>query len=535
MATTARGPTAGRYNGRALSPAQPGGTLETIRARWRGAPSSRRRVVLGALLGLIALALLVLLLGSRLPCEFPGGDACAPPDEVAEIVPADALAYVHANLETDGEQYERAAEAAAAVPRFSSELVERLVRALSDGRGSTDAFEEDVRPWFGGEAAFALLDAEEEVVILEVAEGNDDAAQDFAESLRKPERGKGEPKPLEHEGVEILTDRAGVATALIDGFLAVGPPDALRAVIDTARSSGEEGSLAEDEEVAGLRDELPEAFVVDTYVSAEGAEPLLSIAGGALGPLAERVAGSGPLAASIGVGDDDELQLALRAEPLDEMPLVAFEPILPDALPAATLGYLGIGEPGEGLTAVLDRFPGLRRQVERGNPEAGEALAGALGEEAALTLQPPAGAGDVSGPIPSPAPASLPDVGLTTDADESPELDRVLRELGVRRVDLVESGERLASNELFEAVTDGFDDELSLLAYLDLDRLVTLGEGLGLAQDPVYAIFASEFRRLDAIGAAVDADSEVLAVDVRVLIGEPEKPAPDAPPVAPAD
>ena len=47
-----------------------------------------------------------------------------------------------------------------------------------------------------------------------------------------------------------------------------------------------------------------------------------------------------------------------------------------------------------------------------------------------------------------------------------------------------------------------------------------MGEQPGLAEDPLYATFAGEFRRLDALGLAVT-DDDVLATDARLLFGEP--------------
>jgi hypothetical protein len=76
----------------------------------------------------------------------------------------------------------------------------------------------------------------------------------------------------------------------------------------------------------------------------------------------------------------------------------------------------------------------------------------------------------------------------------------------------------LDGSDLYERATDGFDDEVSLLGFLDLGELVALGEQLGLAEDPLYATFASQFRRLDALGVAVAASDELLSTDMRLLL-----------------
>ena len=91
----------------------------------------------------------------------------------------------------------------------------------------------------------------------------------------------------------------------------------------------------------------------------------------------------------------------------------------------------------------------------------------------------------------------------------------------------------LDESELYLRATEDFADEVSLLAFLDLAGLVGLGERLGLAEDPVYATFAGEFRRLQALGLAVTSDSELLSTDARLLVSEPEAGGDEAQSVAP--
>ena len=86
--------------------------------------------------------------------------------------------------------------------------------------------------------------------------------------------------------------------------------------------------------------------------------------------------------------------------------------------------------------------------------------------------------------------------------------------------DLIEGDGGLDERPLYEDATDGFPDEVSLLAFLDLDGLVAIGEQAGLAEDPLYATFAGDIRRLDSVGLAVSADDDVLATDLRLLVGD---------------
>ena len=63
---------------------------------WAGlSPEARRRLPLAAGAALAA-ALLLALLASKLPCQLPGCDSCPAADDAAELIPADAIAYVEA-------------------------------------------------------------------------------------------------------------------------------------------------------------------------------------------------------------------------------------------------------------------------------------------------------------------------------------------------------------------------------------------------------------------------------------------------------
>ena len=78
----------------------------------------------------------------------------------------------------------------------------------------------------------------------------------------------------------------------------------------------------------------------------------------------------------------------------------------------------------------------------------------------------------------------------------------------------------LNEDEMFDAATEEFDDEPSLLAYLDLAGLVVLGEREGLAEDPAYALFATEIRRLLAAGLSVASEPTSLESDLRIVIDQ---------------
>ena len=558
---------------------------------------------------MLTIAVVVVLASPGLSCDLPGGDSCAPPDEAAAIVPAAALAYVHVNLDGETDQYRRASEIAAAVPLFSGELIDRAVRVLSGGRARAEEFESEIRPWSAGELAFALLEADREVVLIEVADAQ--GAGDYADGLRPLGLGVAEPKVEEHDGVEISVDANGLATAQVEGFLALGPAEAVRAVIETASGADGAQSLADDETAVEVREQLPDQRLLEAYVSEDGVAELIAGSRETLAsfsPLVSPVASRG-IGASVGFGEQDEVELALRsvlnAERVETSPgffaaFPAFEPTLPARLSSEAFAYAGIGDPGETVAALLEQagtqapgvaagFDDLSRRLQRQSDVdiEGELLDG-LGDEGAFSLEPRPEAGD-SEPVPAAAPGALPYAGFVADGVDEPSVRKALaslqdplaaavgpgqnlqapafeeRELagvdarslrlspsieltyavfdGIAAIasdpaaieQLAEGSGGLDSAERFERATDAFEDEVSLLAYLDLERLVALGEGLGLAEDPTYATFAGEFRRLDALGLAVVADSQTLASDARLLFGEAEEPETDAPPVVPGD
>ncbi len=99
--------------------------------------------------------------------------------------------------------------------------------------------------------------------------------------------------------------------------------------------------------------------------------------------------------------------------------------------------------------------------------------------------------------------------------------------------------ERLASDEQpladsdgFRAATESFDDQVSMLVYLDLPDLLSLGERLFLAEDPSYARYALDLRTLGAAALAVTYSPSQLSTDARVLVGEGEAPDPELEPPA---
>ncbi|HXV52703.1 MAG TPA: DUF3352 domain-containing protein [Solirubrobacterales bacterium] len=530
---------------------------------------ARRRLV--AAVG--AAALLLILFGAvvpNLPCQLPGGDSCPPADDAEQVVPADALAYLRANLDPESDQFAAAAEIGEQLPALGGQLSDRVPGLVAGGGGEPLEFAR-IDPWFADDAAVAVLAPStgppQRVELFEVSDA--DGAREYAASIAV-----GEVQTSEYEGVEVSVDQRDVATAQAGGFLVIGTEDGVEEVIATATGADGAESLADNAAATDIRDLLPDQRFAEAWLSADGIETLVAGNAGALGtlaPLAAPGASSG-LAASLSAGDD-ELELAVRSA-LDSggdgagffAAFPPFEPTLAERLRPATLAYLAIGEPAETIASLLSQagaqapgialaFKGLVRSLRRdANVDLEAELVGALGDQAAVALEPaPGGAGEPLTALPyllflaEGVDEEAVRRGLAALAGQAPGLGQgevegvetstvrlspaveltyaVFDELaavatnpvGIAGVAAGEGG--LDELDLYRDATDGFPDEVALQAYFDLGGLVTTGEQAGLAEDPVYAPFAGEFRRLEALALAIFTDDDVLATDARLLLG----------------
>jgi Protein of unknown function (DUF3352) len=570
---------------------------------WSGLGIYTRRRLLLTLGFVAAIAVIWLVAIPALPCSFPGGNECSPEDDAIALVPSDALAYVHVNADPDTDQYEEATEVTARLPAISSQLTATLLDELSAPAGTSADFT-SIEPWFGGEAALALLPTgerqAEQVQLLEVSD--QEGADRFVDDLSSRD-----PRTQRYRELEISEHGGGLASARVGGFLAVGSPDAVRAVIDV--DTGAEGTraLSDDEVAEAALDALPELRFADAYLSEEGVEALVDDEDAPLAQLEPLLSpGSTRGAAAALVAGDEGIELAVRSlldpERAEARPgffaaFPAFDPSLVAELPEDTLAYLGIADPGSTVQDLLEQAgaeaPGIaegfadlvRRVRESGGVDLERQLLGSLGGEAALVLQPRREGGEEEGDqilggtpsadelpgliapeqeAPGVVSAALPTpvlAFLASDVDEErarnalarlqkPIVDAIDPEAGlqapvfdeieVEGVDarsvrltpvvnltyavfdgmaVITGQGGLEEGELFERATEGLPGELSLIAYLNLGELIELGEVAGLAEDPTYVSFAREIARLEALALTVRREEDVLATDVRMLIG----------------
>ena len=555
---------------------------ERVAIAWHGVePVARQRIAAAIVLALVALFAFVLVPAA--PCGLPGGDECRPPDDAIGLVPADALAYAHLDIDAESDQFEAAASLAARLPLLSA----LLTSMVGDAGGSPVDFGSQIRPWAGDEVAYAVLPGKPRLERVTMIEAEDvEGARDFAAGVLGPE-----VEIQDVGGLEVSVAPGGSAAALLQGFLLLGDLDGVTRMIDP----GGVGGQLETAKGAVALEELPEERVAYAYVSGPGARTLL---GGpsvsALDTFVDAEASTGVAAAFSVEGDVASLSVRSELDPALAADAPSFFAALPEFTPgldadvgADALAYLGVGDPSSSVEALLGQAaqsaPALLAAFQRasetlrreGGISVADDLLPLLGSEAALSVEPVARAIPPGAPG-VPPPAGVPYLSLLADGVDSQAAAVALAELqaslvaalkasgggssgrvpsfepiriaGIGAQSLAVSpavqltyatyddrlvvatdplgieraraaGEGLTDSETFREVTEGLPGEVSLLAYLDLRDLISLGEQAGLATDPAYATLAPDLRSLEAAALAVTDDELSIRTELNVALG----------------
>ena len=553
--------------------------------RWATLPVvGRARILAVAIVAAVAAIIWFVLVPSA-PCAAPGGDACPAGDDAIALVPDDAVAYVHLNVDSGNPQFEAARDIAARFPL----LTQLAIADVSSIAGRPIDFDADVRPWSGGETALAVLPGKGEVEQVLMLEADDEGgAREFADGLLGPAAVSNDIG-----GTEVLVGDDGFSTVLFDGFLLLGTKGGIAQIVNPPAGSGSlEGGASASMHSIGS----PKRASLTAYLSPGGSADLLESGDfSSLDTFVDSEATAG-VAASLSV-DGDYVDVSIRSdldpEGADASPgffaaLPGFRPTLTADVGADSLAYLGFGDPSTSidslrlqaaagapdLLAAFDRFEeGLRRD---GGISLEEDLLPLLGSEVAISVEPvfddeitPAPGTVVSSGTPyvsliaagvddtaaATALASLqgplidalaPEGGAQVPAFESSEIEGVeaqslfvspqvdltyatfadrlvlaTNRLAVQQAQAGDGG--LAGADGFDELTEVLPDEVSLLAYLNLDGLLGLGEQVGLAEDPAYATFAPDLRNLKAAALSVVGGGDVIDTDLRIATGEPQE------------
>ncbi len=483
----------------------PRSAAQRLGAAWRGLERSTRARITAFTAVLVVAAVAVFIFLPNAPCDFPGGDECPPADDALPLVPAEALAYAHVNLDPENPQAASAAELANRTPLLAAEALGRLLGLAVGARGEAPEVSQ-ISPWFAGEAALVVLrGTERSTAQAQLLEYADEAgAQSYVEAIVA-----GEATSTEHGGVEVLEDRRGLAAALVDGFVVVGPGEAVRAIIDAARGD-ESDTLAGDEVAAGVLDELPDERLAEAYLSRDGVTEFVAPADGplsALEPLVGADASEG-VAASLSAAADG-YRLAIRSALGEPSPgsspgffaaFGRFAPQLAARLPADTLAYVGFGDASATVGRLLDQATasapdiaaGLARLITNMRAAEGvdieEDLLAALGGEAALAVIPrpdeeeEEAEPEPAGPLVPPGLESVPYVSFLADEVDAERASEALARL--QRPLIKQLGVRLGA-PAFQDVQIG-----DVTAHvLDVSRAVqftyaVVGSVLVIANDP---------------------------------------------------
>jgi Protein of unknown function (DUF3352) len=561
------------YAVRRRTRATPNGPFE----RWSGLPQRTRRLILAGAAAVVLVVVIALIAVPNLPCEAPGGDECAPPDDAIELVPGDSLAYLHADTDPDTQQYENAAAIAERLPKLTDQLIDRLPGPT----GGTVSYRREVAPWLGDEAAVAVIPVRSGnqgvTALLEI--GDEEGANRFVQDLTG-----GGQRTVSYRDHELGT-RGELTVATAGDFVVAGPDAAVKRVIDT---DGGGRSLADSEAADEVRDALPDLRLAELIVSEQGADELLA-PGGSLASFeafvnARATLGAGAALVATEDGFEIEIHSTLDPERAANAPgffaaFPSFEPELEGSVSEGALAYLALGDPAQSLAGLLSQAtaeaPGIAAGFERvaqglrrsGNVNLERDILPLLTSQAAVAVEPSAGGSDavVSGApfvsliveevdpeaatkalseLQAPLAKALePQRGLQAPVFKEQEIEGVhvqsLRisptvELtyaivdgklvlstdptGVRQV--ASGSSSLEDSERFSIATEELPDEVSALLYLNLSGLLGVAEQAGLGEDPAYALFSGELRKLEALAVAVERTEDAIDTKIRVTVGE---------------
>jgi Protein of unknown function (DUF3352) len=514
-------------------------------------------------LALYAVFRLVALPG--VPCDVSPAKECAPGDDAIALIPADAYAYVHLNLDRDSSQFEQAADLASRFPHFGA-IAQGSFRALGPGRRLDLAVE--VLPALGDEIAAAELPgkggAVEPILIAAVDQGA--AAPALVSRIAGRQRSS-----APYHGFEVSAYRGHLASAEDDGFLLFGERAAVLAAIDVGRGAAD--SLSDDERADQVRAALPENRLADLYLSKDGIERLL---GGGRGIAAQLDtftdfgASEGIAAGLVAHGQGLELDLsskldpdAAKAAPSFFSAFPEFDPTLASAFAPDTLALFGVGDLSKTVNSLLDQadaaVPGISEAFDRfsaqvarqGGPDLEHQLLPLLDGESAAGL-------NAARPLPyvtlvfddvdeqktreaiaglqapliaaiNPARTGQAPTFSTKQVDGvevrslrlSPALDlsyaitdgRLVLATDRRGVEQAVAGSaNLAGNGDYETVTGAASGGVSALVFLNLEGLVKLAEPRGLAE--IVSEFSDDLARLKSLGVTVKSDADSLDTDL---------------------
>jgi Protein of unknown function (DUF3352) len=544
--------------------------------RWSGLPQRTRELILAGSAGLVVVVVIALVAVPNLPCQAPGGDECSPPDDAIELVPGDSLAYLHADTDPDTQQYENAAEIADRLPKLTDQLINRLPGPT----GGTFSYRREVAPWLGEEAAVAVIPVRsgkrDVTTLLEI--GDEEGANRFVQDLTGDE-----PRTESYRDHELGTS-GGLTVATAGDFVVAGPDAAVKRVIDTdAGGRSLADSEPADEVRDALPDLRLAELIVSEQGAAELLAPGGSLAPFEAFVNARATLEAGAALVAREDGFELEIHSVLDPDAANAPGFFAafpsFEPALEGSVGEGALAYLALGDPEQSLAGLLSQAtaeaPGIAAGFERvaerlrrsGNVNLEQDILPLLTSQAAVAVEPSVGGSDaVVAGVPfvsliveevdaeaatealshlqAPLVKALePQRGLQAPVFKEQEIEGVRVQsltisptveltyaivdgklvlstdpAGVRQV--ASGSSSLEDSERFSMATENLPEEVSALLYLNLGGLLGVAEQAGLGEDPAYALFSGELRKLEGLAVAVDRAEDAIDTKIRVTVGE---------------
>jgi Protein of unknown function (DUF3352) len=544
--------------------------------RWSGLPQRTRELILAGSAALVVVVVIALVAVPNLPCQAPGGDECSPPDDAIELVPGDSLAYLHADTDPDTQQYENAAEIADRLPKLTDQLINRLPGPT----GGTFSYRREVAPWLGEEAAVAVIPVRsgkrDVTTLLEI--GDEEGANRFVQDLTGDE-----PRTESYRDHELGTS-GGLTVATAGDFVVAGPDAAVKRVIDTDAGGRSLADSEPAEEVRDVLPDLRLAeLIVSEQGAAELLAPGGSLAPFEAFVNARATLEAGAALVAREDGFELEIHSVLDPDAANAPGFFAafpsFEPALEGSVGEGALAYLALGDPEQSLAGLLSQAtaeaPGIAAGFERvaerlrrsGNVNLEQDILPLLTSQAAVAVEPSVGGSDavVAGvpfvsliveevdaeaatealsQLQAPLVKALePQRGLQAPVFKEQEIEGVRVQsltisptveltyaivdgklvlstdpAGVRQV--ASGSSSLEDSERFSMATENLPEEVSALLYLNLGGLLGVAEQAGLGEDPAYALFSGELRKLEGLAVAVDRAEDAIDTKIRVTVGE---------------
>ncbi len=494
-------------------------------------PLRRQTLALAAILALLAgVGAGAVLLAAARGSEHP------PANGAARIVPADALLYLHLSTDPARPAVQRATALAGRIPDVAR-LRDGLLGGLTaGGRGTPLSYAREIRPWLGREAALAFVDSGTgravPLLVLDVADRT--GAERFLARRAAGATGAGK-----YRGVALLRFRT-VAIGFVAHALVAGPEPAVHAAIDA--SAGRRAALAGDSVYTRASAGAPAGRVADLYVSQAGVRQVLIPRRGALGAVASLLDAPGLLGTGLAVsaaadGASVRVHSALDARVVEAVGAPpSFVPRLTGALPANALALLdvhgldragarfalaasagglagGAGELARGFEPALreagidlrrDVLPLVSNEVAVAvtgsspvplltlvaptrDPVRASAVLAQIQAPLAQVLARAAGAG---GEVPVLDEASVGGVavhqlrvGPAFELDYAVFGGRLVISTGLKGIEaVVRPGPRLAGDARFRTVLGDDSAPVTSVLFLDLRKLLGLGERIGLTE-----------------------------------------------------